>query len=222
MKIFAVYIVVVGAMVFFSALAQATLIPIAITAEVTGVSDRLGVLEGNINAGDIITGMYIYDSSTPDSDPFEYRGVYEHHAPPYGITLTVGGFVFMTDPDNVNFIIEIGNDILTIAWIYDAYRLESENNLPLSNGLSVDYFSLELFDLSASALSSAALPTTAPVLDHWYTSYDDIRISGSGRGSFGIDGHLTSAVLIPEPATLALLGLGALALVRRHKRSIEL
>lgn len=222
MKIFAVYIVVAGVMVFFSAFAQAALIPIAITAEVTGVGDRLGVLEGNINAGDIITGVYIYDTLTPNLYSSPDVGRYEHYSPPCGITLTVGGFVFMTDPDNINFVVEIQNDILAIAWDYDLYRLESANNLPLSNGLSVDYFSLELVDLSASALSSAALPTTAPVLDHWYTGYADIRISGSGRGSFGIDGHLTSAVLIPEPATLALLGLGGLALVRRHKRSKKL
>jgi len=92
--------------------AEAALVPIAITAEVTDVSDSHGLLEGRVNAGDLITGVYIYDSSTPDSSPVNDKvGIYDHYTPPSGTTLTVGGFVFMTDPGNVEFIVEIGNDV---------------------------------------------------------------------------------------------------------------
>jgi len=207
-------------MVFFSAFAEAALVPIAITAEVTEVLGDPDLLEGRVNVGDLITGVYIYDSSTPDSHPFEHWGVYEHHAPPYGITLTVGGFVFMTDPGNVDFLVEIANNIIGVVVDYDLYRLESHNNLPFSNGVLVNEISLELRDYTATALSSEALPTTAPVLDDWY--YRDIRIyagflSNGWQASYTFYGHLTSAVLIPEPATIILLGLGGLALLRRRR-----
>ncbi len=95
---------------------KAELVIIGITGEVTEVQDDFGFLEGRVNIGDLITGVYIYDLSTLDSDPWEqeWRGVYEHYAPPAGITLSVGGFVFMTDPDNVKFIIEVRNDYVTL------------------------------------------------------------------------------------------------------------
>lgn len=59
--------------------AHAKIVPIAITAEVTSISDGTGtgLLESRINVGDTITGVYIYDSSSPDSypDPLYRRGL---------------------------------------------------------------------------------------------------------------------------------------------------
>ena len=89
---------------FRPSLARAELVPIAITADVTDVSDDYDFLEGKVNIGALITGVYIYDTSTSDSNPLNERvGDYMHFAPPACITLTAGGFVFMTDPDNVDF-----------------------------------------------------------------------------------------------------------------------
>jgi len=209
---------IIGA--FFSCVpsADATLVIIGITGEVTHVADRLRSLEGNINVGDIITGVYIYDLSTPGSDPWVYRRLYEHDAPPSGITLTVGGFVFMTDPENIEFTVAVGNNYPTVGGARDAFELKSKNNLPLSNGVLVSSIVLELFDPSASALSSEALPATAPVLEHWSTGYRDMRISGRGQASFTFYAHLTSAVLIPEPTTAVLLGLGGLAVLHKRRK----
>ena len=47
--------------------AGAELIIIGITGEVTTVADWDGFLGGAVQEGDIITGTYTYDTSTPDS-----------------------------------------------------------------------------------------------------------------------------------------------------------
>ena len=113
---------------------RATIITINLTAEIAEVDDLGGLLEGNVNVGDTITGSYTYDSTTSDSNPLETVGDYWHFSPPYGINLSAGGFVFETDPDNVNFLVEICNNHLGD----DNYLLLSYNNLPLSNGVLVD------------------------------------------------------------------------------------
>lgn len=200
---------------------EAGLVPIAVTAEITEVADTYGILENRINVGDIITGVYIYDLSAPDLEPWEGAGRYEHHTPPAGITLTAGGFVFMTDPDNVDFTFSIDHDQPPTAGGLppDAYYLTSESNLPLSNSASVRVIRLVLYDYSRSAISSDQLPTAPPVLDDWEGRY--IYIGGSIGGgatyeSFRIRGDLTSAVLIPEPATFAMFSLGGLILLKKR------
>ena len=189
---------------------QATIITIDIAAEIAEVDDLGGLLEGQVNVGDTITGSYTYDSATPDSNPLETIGNYEHFNAPYGVSLSVGGFVFQTDPDNVNFLVTILNDNNGS----DDYTFGSYNNLPLSNGVGVSFISWALDDYTATALSSDALPTTPPVLEDW-ESIAGLTITYGPKGSSMIRGHVTSAV--PEPGTVFLLGLGSLALIRKRR-----
>ena len=191
--------------------ARATLITIQIEAVVDYVGDPHGYLEGKVSPGDIITGSYMYESTTPDTNPLERGGRYEHAAAPHGIFLSVGGFDFETNPGNVDFLIEVENDHPPD----DNYFLRSRNNLPLSNAAPVDRISWHLHDPTGRALSSDALPTTAPVLDAWQWN-----ILGFGADRlYGVTGHVSSA--IPEPATLLLLGMGGLFLRKRGRSGIS-
>ncbi len=187
--------------------AEGTLITIEIEAVVDSVEDEDNYLEGKINPGDTITGFYIYESTTPDTNPSVYVGDYEHYTSPYGIFLSVSGFKFETDLTNVDFFIEVVNDYPS----GDAYMVGSSNNLPLSNGVSVDPIDWQLGDNTGTALSSDALPTTAPTLNDWQSNR--LRLDGE-RGGYIIDAMVTSAV--PEPATLLLFGLGGLLLRKRR------
>lgn len=92
---------------------DAGLIEISITAKVEYVDDLLdNILNGQIAIDDIITGKYIYESSTSDSYPLNPSiGEYWHYNSPCGISLIAGGFFFQTDPDNVKFLVEIINDL---------------------------------------------------------------------------------------------------------------
>ncbi|MHC4333594.1 MAG: PEP-CTERM sorting domain-containing protein [Planctomycetota bacterium] len=191
--------------------ADATLITIAIEAEVDYVEDLGSYLEGRINPGDIITGTYTYDSTTPDTNPSAYVGDYEHRAAPAGISLTVGGFNFASDPTNVYFLLSVCN--AGGPYQQDNYLLLSYNNLPLSNGSVVDHISWQLDDPTASALSSDGLPIGPPILDQWQ-SIVGLRLDGE-RAGYIVHAYVTSA--IPEPTTILLLAVGGLVLVRRQK-----
>jgi len=180
-------------------------VTIYIEAEVDSVEDDDNYLEGQINPGSLITGFYIYESTTPDSSPTDpVQGNYWHYYPPAGLFLTVGGFDFMTDPCDVEFNVFIRNNNPND----DIYGVDSLNNLPLSNGTIVDAIYWSLKDHTASVFSSDALPTTAPSLDQWDENLLRLRTDRI----FLIDAHVTSA--IPEPTTFVLFGLSGFLLAR--------
>ena len=193
--------------------AQATLITIQIEAVVDGVNDPDTDLEGLVKIGDLITGIYTYDTDTPDSSSSANVGRYEHYSYPCGFSLSVSGLDFMTDPTDTYFEMFVVNNNAGV----DGYSVTSYINLPLSDGTSVSNIKWSLQDTSELALSSTNLATTAPALDAWEANYLDIRGQGVRTG-FAIQGHVTSAVVVPEPNATLLLGLGAIALVRKVKK----
>jgi len=197
--------------VFFVVLAlgagnlRAEIIEINITAEIAYIGDLDGLLNGQLGVGDILSGSYIYDSATPDSQPSAPAvGDYWHYSSPYGISLSGGGFTFQTDPDNVEFIVEIVNN----NPYDDGYLLLSYNNLPLYDNVSVGHISWQLDDSTGTALSSDALPTTPPVLEDWDLDWG-IRIRGGIPDEEGkfierfiISAFVTSVELVPyQPKT---------------------
>jgi hypothetical protein len=150
-------------------------ITIKIVATVTRISDSHNLLGGAIHANDTITGKYIYDTGVTDSEPDPNIGLYLYTSSPYGIEVNAGNFVFKTDSNNVYFAIAIYNNWSVYGFPpEDDFDLGSLNNLPLSNGLLVTSLEWDLTDTTATAISSDALPTTAPVLADW----------NSGQGVF--------------------------------------
>ncbi|MCJ7777768.1 MAG: PEP-CTERM sorting domain-containing protein [Sedimentisphaerales bacterium] len=198
--------------------AHAALITIGIEAVVNYVSDTDGLLEGKVGVNDIITGSYTYDTATPDTNPATDAGEYFHYNTPCGVVLNLEGFVFTTDFDNIRFLMGIANDYPGHPG--DGYWFNSYNNLQLSNGAEVENISWQLDDYGGTALSSTALPTTAPVLSDW--DYNNLILGGGMGGTppcyektFYIEAEVTSTILIPEPTSLFLFGLGGLLLRKR-------
>jgi len=186
----------------FAPKADGAVVTISIEAVVDTVEDEGNYLEGQILPGNIITGYYTYESTTPDSNPLLNGGRYEYLTPPYGIFLSVGGFDFQTDPANVDFILEITNDYPP----NDDYLVRSYSNIPLPNGTLVERISWWLNDDSGAALVSTELPVTAPVLSNWPLN----NLTIVSDRTFNIDAHVTSA--IPEPGTILIFCLGGLFL----------
>ncbi len=143
------------------------IITIKIVAKVEEIHDPYNLLGGAIQVGDTITGKYTYESGQPDSDPDPTLGIYEYTSSTFGVEFKAGGLVFKTNPGNVVFEISIGNDHPYWYDIYDHYLIYSQNNLQLSNGMLVKNIYWSLSDSTCTALSSDALPTTAPILSDW-------------------------------------------------------
>lgn len=207
--ILAVGLVCVAA--FCTPMTFASPVTIYIEAVVDTVEDEAGYLEGQINPGDTITGYYIYESTTPDTNPSVYIGDYEHYTSPYGVFLSVGGFNFETDLENVNFLVSVVN--AGGPYTSDDYVMASSKNLALSNGTLVEIISWALSDSTGDALSSDALPLNATVLSDW--DFNHLRIMGAKENLFIVDGQVILA--IPEPASIFLLGLGSLALLTKRR-----
>jgi len=170
-------------------------ITVYIIAKVATVDDSNNLLGGSISVDDIITGEYTYESTTSDSNPLGTVGDYQHTTSPYGITINADGFVFETDPSNVDFLVEIANNHGSPS-ARDNYLLRSYNNLDLSNGVLVDHISWQLDDDTATALSTEALPTTAPTLEDWQSIFG-LTITGSDPvdplSTYLIRAHVTAA-----------------------------
>ena len=193
----------------------AEIVEISLVAETRYVDDSAGLLEGRIQVGDLITGSYVYDSATPDSKPSSATvGDYWHYGAPYGIFLSVGGFDFRTDPDNVMFLLEICNDH---GGLYrDNYLLRSYNNLPLYEDVPVSEIHWQLDDSSGTALSSDALPVIPPLLSDWESVYG---LSMGGSRTYTVRADVISVEVVPEPATLLLLALGGAAIIVERRAS---
>lgn len=171
--------------------AHAEPICIAITAEVVTVDDLGGVLAGAINVGDVVTGTYVYESTTPDTNTLPTVGDYWHTTAPFGITLNASGYVFRTDPNNVDFLVEIVNDHGTPA--RDNYLLRSYNNIFDIGSNTENHISWQLDDSTLNALSSEALLTVPPVLADWQSLFGLTIESGFYFDQFFIRSHVTSA-----------------------------
>lgn len=144
------------------------LIGIKIEAKVISVSDSHNLLGGAILVGDVMTGKYVYESVASDNDPSPNIGLYMYASSSCGIEVKTSDFVFKTDPSHVTFALAIFNDFSMYGYpAYDEYVIGSLNNLPLSNGVLITYIQWDLYDSTATAVSSTDIPTTAPVLSDW-------------------------------------------------------
>jgi hypothetical protein len=207
-------VLVVVVLALWGMSASAAIIEIGLTAEITYIDPYDEWLNEQFDIGDIITGSYTYDSSTPDSLPStQHNALYWHYDPPFGVYLNANNWVFQTDPEDVQFLVAVANRTGG-----DNYLIRSLRNLHLSNGFAVSYITWQLDDFSGTALSSTDLPTTPPLLKDWEQVYGlTVQFGSSPWGGPIIRGMVTSVWLVPEPSTLLLIILGSLVLVKSPK-----
>jgi hypothetical protein len=199
-----------GIALLFVRLTQADPITIQITGEVTAFSYWRGPVI-NIPVGSVFTGTYTYDSSTPNSGTFSPQvGTYLHNSP-CGFDISLGGYEFRTAPNGQLEMDIWHNFVGKYGPVADEYYIRSGLNFPLPNGASYEMI-WDLKDNTHTALSSIALPVTAPVLNDWGVNSFSIDYPNC----FSIGGTVTQAVLIPEPVTGVLMVTGLLLLRRRR------
>lgn len=202
-------------------LAAASVVTIQVAATVGYVDDRFNVLGGRVSPGDTVTGTYSYNTTATDQNASSNVGDYYFTDAPYGVSLSVNGLVFQTNPASVAFLLEVVNDY----YARDNYVFHSYDNLfavsaPGPNPRSI--ISWQLDDPTQSALSSDALPATPPDLSRWQ-SFFGLEIMSNGNGEdFAIRSTVTSVALVPEPSATALFILGVSALLLWRGRRLLL
>jgi len=201
----------------FAKKAEAFPVIIGLEAIVTEVRDEDNLLFNRINIGNTVKGYYTFESTTPDTNAEDTIGDYWHYEGDYGFSLSVGGFNFRSDPYDNRFLVEIINNRVG----KDNYLLRSYKNLPLYAGVPVGHICWQLDDFSGTALDNDSLPLTAPVLEDWSDSWYGLTMvyGECGMPSYYITCNVTSAQVIPEPATTLLLAFGGVFLRRRKRIS---
>ena len=185
-------IALVAGLVWNPASASCAQVRIVIRATVSLVDDPDNLLNNTVAPGDIITGIYTYDSFAVDSNPLPEVGDYRYTTAPNGIRLSVNGLNFGTDPADVDFLLEVVNNYENL----DNYHLISYNNLFAVSATGMFVFNIiswQLDDPTQTALSSAELPRNPPVLSNWQSIFG-LTIESSGDNHFFIRANVTSAV----------------------------
>ena len=187
--------------------ANAVIITIEVTAEISQVGDRNGLFVGNIQVGDQLVLTYSYNSETPDSSPMDQIGKYSQVSP-CGVVVTVGNYVFRSNQENLDYHLSA-----TLGHDYHTYFVMSRKNLMPEGLPSLEYFiTWQLNDYSKTALEDDSLPLIPPNLNDWN---QDLQVRLDGLREFHIFADTISVRAIPEPFSIALLGIGGMFLRRR-------
>jgi hypothetical protein len=193
------------------ATSSATDVKVYFVATITLIDDGLCMCipDDSISVGDTLTGFYLYDSDTPDSDPSGDVGQYLHNASPYSIEVHHARYSFGTDPTNVDLRIRLADGIP------DQYQVKSWSNLPDPFlGPPVRKIELWLQDNSGTALSSPTLPVSAPDLHKW-PNIHLLAIDGDGL-DWLIDANVVWIGLDDPPTGIGSNALGLLSMVQNY------
>lgn len=194
-----------------------------LTVEVEGMVNEIRTnggfdLDGSINLGSIMNGFCIYDTQAPPQD-FGYYFTY----PIISTSITLGNYTFTHNPASP--------DDASIRTGYDGghiYSFRSFDALidgeiiidgvpqPFDNDVGRCYLNPFMKLGISSEEPDPGPPYNLPNLFQDFSVFDmykEFRVQfiypSESEGYFDIYGEITSLTAIPEPATLFLLGLGA-------------
>ncbi len=163
------------------------------------------------NPGDPVTGSITYATSLPPAWSSTQAAGYIQQ-PPSGMSVVISG-VTIQSQDYASF--QVINDGSGFYNLNGFFTRVSVDGVLQENSSSV-LFSLSEFN--QSAFSGTGLPPSlnGASFSQRFGSVSDAESFGSL--GFSIDTLETPPASIPEPATIALLGLGVLAAARRRKQ----
>lgn len=175
---------------FVSGIASAEVVRVRLTARVTQVDDPGSVLAGKVVMGQRVTGLYVYNTNTPNQAQFPGSGDYRPYANEGRVRFAIGSLVFESKQPTQGMGILIhphhsGDGQFSII---------SSDNKPLTDGTTVSSIWLNLHG-RGNVTESGALPNVAPVLQQYFTK--EVMISAnSPSGFYNVRATLEAAELI--------------------------
>jgi hypothetical protein len=186
-----------------------------------------GYWDGTVTNGTPYTFSLQFDSLTPDTNPDPTSGVYNSSGAPFQLSISFGDYVFTTTGNTVTVWNDFFNGTTTQDGIFFSnLNAFTQNGLSLSqNGIQTNFFFSNTSFLSSDSLSEVK---TYPLTDFSQTY---MLVSGSFNNGNGIQtatlqGTIDSFVVVPEPATWILMGIGAVMLFgaqqfRRKRKTLR-
>lgn len=162
---------------------------------------------GTLNSGDAFSGSYTLDTAVPATGLSDVSYAVFNNL--LSVTLTIGAFTAFVGPGVE--LPEIQQDDVSGA---DRYALVGRNALGSAqmDGLDLAVIAFRLDDPSGTAVSDATELLTNPALANFSGNEFFLFFAGpdieEGQRIEFVSGRLTSLRTVPEPATLALLGIG--------------
>jgi len=146
---------------FVSGTALAEVVRVRLTARVTQVDDPNSYLHGNIVVGQRMTGVYVYNTNTPNQSPLPDHGEYRPYANEARVRFASGSVVFESRQPTQGIEILIHPN--------DYFHINSFDNETLVNGGgAVDQIQIAL-EGNGNLNQTVALPTGAPDLTQYST-----------------------------------------------------
>jgi len=210
--------VLLTAIALAAAVHNANAVPIEFkfTGTVSSVDDGLG---GTFSVGDQVSGIYIFESTTADSNNLPQRG--EYNGTVRSFSFRKGGYAGAAMAGNIT----VDND----ANGFDPYvvTIPSPLTAPAVDGFALGRFALTLSDSTESVFNNDSLPLTPPALAGFDSRLFQLVYTKQVGMTFQIRsvlGNVTSLV-IPEPPSLMLFGIAGLSLFggfwRRRRTEVK-
>jgi PEP-CTERM motif len=168
---------------------------------------------GTLNSGDAFSGSYTVDTTIAATGNSTFS-VFNNLT---GVSLTIGSFTANIGPGSG--LPEIQQDDVAGA---DRYALIGRNPTGSSqiDGLDITLIGFRLDDTTGTAISDALVLLTNPTLSS-FTSNSLLLFFGTSTDPVRevVSGELSS-LSVPEPATLALVGLGLAGISYQRRRQV--
>jgi hypothetical protein len=191
----------------FASPATATTVEIQFSGTAWNVLDPNGRLDGSLPSGTPFTGVARFDDAAADQNADPTVGAYLFNAPPFEFSMEMGNYTLVAS------LLQIGTRAA-----FGTVNFTSPNGVTISGPALPPLVSsrMDLTYESEFPFPDDTLGIHSFELDGWLFKETFILLE-FGPGDFVlVNGNVEAVTIVPEPATIALVGAGLIALATRR------
>jgi hypothetical protein len=175
--------------------ASAEPVRVKLTARISEINDPNVALHGRLVIGQRVTGVYVYNTNTPNESPFPGSGLYRPFAGEARMRFATGSLVFESAQPTQGIMI---GTFPQNEFSSGQFFMDSNDNKVLTDGTVVNNIHVE-FAGQGNVTQSLALPAAAPELTAYFTR--EVVLSGNSAGSsFQVRAQVEASELVVTPA----------------------